>query len=107
MGVRYVNVYFAALARRDLTLGVDFRNLDQPSEVSEVRWMDINDIRLVDNPSRRLEKTIAPVFRYVRRAVRGRGGPPPFLSLDSFPSKQGKRKRHYKKKKTRQHLQTD
>lgn len=71
MGVRYVNVYYVAVARRELTVGVDFRDLDQVSEVSEVRWMDIEQIRLFDAPDRRLEKTVAPVFKYVKRYARG------------------------------------
>jgi 8-oxo-dGTP pyrophosphatase MutT (NUDIX family) len=71
MGVRYVNVYYAAVARRDLRLFLDFRVLDQVAEVSEVRWMDIEQIRLIDTPARRLEKTVAPAFKYVKRHVRG------------------------------------
>jgi 8-oxo-dGTP pyrophosphatase MutT (NUDIX family) len=71
MGVRYVNVYYVAVARRDLPVGIDLRDLDQVSEVSEVRWMDIEQIRLFDTPDRRLENTVAPVFKYVKRYVRG------------------------------------
>jgi len=71
MGVRYVNVYYVAIARRPLSLSIDFRVLDQVAEVSEVRWMSIEQIRLIDTPARRLEATVAPVFRYVKRYVRG------------------------------------
>ncbi|GFR88940.1 mRNA-decapping protein g5R [Elysia marginata] len=72
MGVRYVNVYYVAIARRDLHVGVDFRDLNQVSEISEVRWMSIDQIRFFDTPDRRLENTVAPAFRYVKRYVRGR-----------------------------------
>lgn len=71
MGVRYVNVYYVAVARRDLHVGIDLRDLDQISEVSEVRWMSIEQIRLFDAPDGRLENTVAPVFRYVKRHARG------------------------------------
>ena len=75
MGVRYVNIYYVALARRELEVGVDFRNLEQVSEVSEVRWLDIEQIRLLDTPDRRLEKTVAPVFSYIKRHIRGLAHP--------------------------------
>lgn len=75
MGVRYVNVYYAAVARRDLDVALDFRDLARAAEVAETRWLDIEQIRLLDSPDRRLESTVAPVFRFVRR--RARGAPPP------------------------------
>ena len=71
MGIRYVNVFYVALARRDLAPSVDLRRLDQAAEVAEVRWFDIEQIRLVDTPSGRLEAAAAPVFRYVKKFVRG------------------------------------
>jgi 8-oxo-dGTP pyrophosphatase MutT (NUDIX family) len=80
MGVRYVNVYYVAHARREVEPGLDLRTLSQVAEVSEVRWMGIEQIRLVDTPTRRLERTVAPAFRYVKRRLRGRAPaclPPP------------------------------
>lgn len=71
MGVRYVHVFFVAVARREFEPRVDLRSLDQAAEVSEVRWFDIEQIRMVDTESRRLEATVAPVFRYVKRYSRG------------------------------------
>lgn len=75
MGVRYVSIYYAAVARRDLAVGVNLRDLDQVSEISEVRWLNIDQIRLLDTPDRRLERTVAPVFRYVKRCIRGLAPP--------------------------------
>lgn len=71
MGVRYVNVYYVAIARRPLEPRLDLRTLDQVVEVSEVRWMDVEQIRLIDSPARRLETTVAPIFKYVKRYMRG------------------------------------
>lgn len=67
MGTRYTNIYYTAIVRRPLELKIDLRSLMQATEVSEVCWMDIEKIRLVDGPTRLLEKTVAPVFRYVKR----------------------------------------
>lgn len=75
MGIRYVNVYYVALARRPLAPAVDLRRLDQAAEVAEVRWFDIEQLRLVDGPARRLEAVAAPVFRYVKKYVRGLAPP--------------------------------
>jgi 8-oxo-dGTP pyrophosphatase MutT (NUDIX family) len=77
MGVRYVNVYYAGVARRDFDVRVAFGDLEQVSEIAEVHWMDIEQIRLNDTPERRLEATVAPVFRFLKRYVRGAGGRPP------------------------------
>jgi 8-oxo-dGTP pyrophosphatase MutT (NUDIX family) len=71
MGVRYVNIYYAAVAGRDLRPAVDFRNLTQATEVADVRWMDIVQIRSQDTEDRRLERTIDPVFNRVKDFVRG------------------------------------
>ena len=75
MGVRYINVYFAAIARRALRPTVNLKVLDQAAEVAEVRWLDIEQIRLIDTSTGRLEKTLAPVFRYVKRYLRGSVSP--------------------------------
>jgi 8-oxo-dGTP pyrophosphatase MutT (NUDIX family) len=85
MGIRYVNVFYVALARRDLAPSVDLRHLDQAAEVAEVRWLDIEQIRLVDAPPRRLEAAAAPVFRYVKKFVRGVVRPRA-LSFSLFPA---------------------
>jgi len=71
MGVRYVTLYYAAIARRFIQPCVDLRTLDQVAEVSEVRWMDIEQIRIIDTPSGRLESTVTPVFNYIRRYMKG------------------------------------
>lgn len=72
MGVRYVNIYYVAIPRREIRPKVDLGTLAQASEVSEVGWMDIEQIRQIDTPTRRLENTVRPVFTYVKRYFSGR-----------------------------------
>jgi 8-oxo-dGTP pyrophosphatase MutT (NUDIX family) len=79
MGVRYVTVYYVAVTRRDIQPRIDLRDMNQVAEVSEVRWMDIEQIRLIDTPTKRLETTVGPVFKYVKKYFRGR------MSLRSLP----------------------
>lgn len=72
MGVRYVNIYYVAIPRREIRPKVDLGTLTQASEVSEVRWLDIEKIRQIDTPARRLENTVRPIFNYVKRYFSGR-----------------------------------
>lgn len=76
-GIRYAAFYYAGLAAggADLRLGVDLRRLTQAAEVSEVRWMRLEEIRLVDGPDKRLEKTAAAAFSYVKNYLKGRPRP--------------------------------
>lgn len=71
MGTRYNNVYYAAVARRDIHPRVSLSLPMQVAEVAEVRWMDIEHIRLIDTPSKRLEATVAPAFSYFRKYLKG------------------------------------
>lgn len=76
LGVRYVVVYYLAVPRRPISPAVSLRTLTQVAEICELQWMDIERIRLVDDPvARRLEKIAAPAFRYVKKYTRGRAGP--------------------------------
>lgn len=71
MGTRYVNIYYVAITRRKFNVGIDFSKIGQISEISEVKWMDIEKIRSFDTPHKRLEYTIIPVFKYIKRYIRG------------------------------------
>ena len=82
MGIHYNYIYYVAVARRALEPHINLRTLDQVSEISEVRWMDIEQIRYVDTPARLLEATIRPAFKQVRRYIRGHRQP---LTLTCFP----------------------
>jgi 8-oxo-dGTP pyrophosphatase MutT (NUDIX family) len=68
-GVCYETVYFVAVARQP-RVGPR-RSLLQVAEVAEVRWMDIDQIRLLGSPAP-LEETIAPVFKRVECLHAGR-----------------------------------
>jgi 8-oxo-dGTP pyrophosphatase MutT (NUDIX family) len=76
MGVRYIHVYFVAFTSQQFDVGVDFRNAGQVAEVADVRWLDIEGVRRHDTPDKRLERTVEPVFRYVKKFLRGRAGRP-------------------------------
>jgi 8-oxo-dGTP pyrophosphatase MutT (NUDIX family) len=99
MGTRYNYIYYVAVARRDLEPQINLRTLNQVSEVSEVRWMNIEQIRYIDTPARLLEATIRPAFKQVRHYIRGHmqslnlsrfaqncGMPPPWSKLTKFTS---------------------
>lgn len=79
MGVRYVKVYYVALAhswlaKQELSSirSIGARAVEQIGEVSEARWMDIIKIRAVDTPSKRLEVMISPVFKLIKSYVSGK-----------------------------------
>ena len=83
MGIRYVNIYYAALVEHDnINLHVDLKNKDQIGEVAEVKWMDVEWVRLVDTKDRRLERTLTPVFKYIKRVVKGISSLPKTVSYD-------------------------
>jgi 8-oxo-dGTP pyrophosphatase MutT (NUDIX family) len=51
--VKYINVYYIALLKNDRWLNprclkINYKNAQQLSEISDIRWMDINQLRAVD-----------------------------------------------------------
>ncbi len=85
MGVRYVHVYYVAVAgarlyseprsgwRRPVVPGRGvLSTADFMGEVDEVRWMDIEHVRFVDDGRGHLEAIIAPAFSLVKRFLKGR-----------------------------------
>jgi 8-oxo-dGTP pyrophosphatase MutT (NUDIX family) len=85
MGVRYVHVYYVAVAGARLCSGARpgwrrpvvpgrgvLSTADFMGEVDEVRWMDIEHVRFVDDGSGHLEAIIAPAFRLAKCFLRGR-----------------------------------
>lgn len=78
--VRYICVYYIALAYPRLTESNHcctrwlslLRSIHQMAEVSEVRWCDIEHLRLLDEGSKRLESLIKPAFRLIKIYSRGR-----------------------------------
>ena len=120
-GTRYVCIYYIAIANPHNAniVGCDdpsrptLRNPSHMAEVGEVRWYDIERIRLIDSPDERLESLIGPAFRLVKQYMKGRWAsrrhnipppmvmaPPPAMPESKWNSAQkkgkGSAKRHYK-----------
>lgn len=82
MGVRYVTLFYVAianpwLARQEIlgrAGGGALGSIEQLSEVSEVRWMDIEMIRLIEGAEKRLSKLLNPIFGLVKKFVHGKWG---------------------------------
>jgi 8-oxo-dGTP pyrophosphatase MutT (NUDIX family) len=82
-GTRYICIYYIAIANPRLARasrtpgGFDpgrpaLRDLNLMGEVSEVRWHDIEQIRLLERPGTHLESLVAPAFRLFKLYMRGR-----------------------------------
>lgn len=66
MGVRYITIYYIALALPQLQhqqVSPNFLN----GEVSEVKWMNYDQLQLVDNDAKALTRIIKPVFKIVKK----------------------------------------
>ena len=79
-GVRYVCIYFIAMASAELSKSnigstiyqepPSLQNIDKMQEVSEVRWYNIQYLRLFDNGNKRLESLISPAFTLVKKYIK-------------------------------------
>jgi 8-oxo-dGTP pyrophosphatase MutT (NUDIX family) len=100
-GTRYTCAYYVALANPHLANAVSYddptrptlREINLMAEVSEVRWHDIERIRLIDSADSRLESLVAPAFRLMKQYLKGRwaarrhaGAPPTTVILPSGPA---------------------
>jgi 8-oxo-dGTP pyrophosphatase MutT (NUDIX family) len=65
-GTRYTSIYYLAFARHTIEPSIDFNRSDQIEEISDIRWMSLDQIRLVDQ-NERLVKFIRPIFRFMRK----------------------------------------
>jgi len=66
-GVNYLNIYYIAITNMQSNPRVNFGLQDQIDEVSDIRWMTIDEIKLIDT-HHRLENFIRPIFRFVKDA---------------------------------------
>jgi 8-oxo-dGTP pyrophosphatase MutT (NUDIX family) len=78
-GTRYACTYYVAIANPRLTAaaGPDgskptLRDLNLMAEVSEIRWHDIERIRLIAGAQSHLEALVVPAFRLMKKYLRGR-----------------------------------
>jgi 8-oxo-dGTP pyrophosphatase MutT (NUDIX family) len=100
-GTRYTCAYYVALANPHLANAVSYddptrptlREINLMAEVSEVRWHDIERIRLIDSADSRLESLVAPAFRLMKQYLKGRwaarrhaGAPPTTAILPLGPA---------------------
>ena len=91
-GTRYEFTYYVALANPRLAGAASYEDASRPTlreinfmaEVGEVRWHDIEKIRLISGGGdRRLEDLVSPAFKLVKKYLGGRWaarrhwGPPP------------------------------
>lgn len=65
-GAKYTNTYYLAFTKYNIEPRIDFGMQDQVDEVSDIRWMSIEDIRYVDE-HKRLEKFIRPIFNFMKK----------------------------------------
>lgn len=65
-GVRYINTYYIGIAKHNIEPRINFALQDQIDEISDIRWMSIEDIRYVD-PSGRLETVVKPIFNFIKK----------------------------------------
>lgn len=70
-GVKYVNTYYLALEKQAIAPQINFGRPGQVAEICDLRWMNIDQIRLIDQ-GRHLEEVVAPIFKFVKRYVKQR-----------------------------------
>ncbi len=65
---RYTNIYYFAYMKHNTDVHVDLTS-QQISEISDIRWMDINAIRCNDHTGR-LTTFVRPVFNFIKKHVK-------------------------------------
>jgi 8-oxo-dGTP pyrophosphatase MutT (NUDIX family) len=65
-GTRYSNTYFLAFTRHSIEPRVNFALQDQVDEISDIRWMPVEELRRVD-PTGRLETFTRPIFNFMKK----------------------------------------
>ena len=66
-GVKYNNKYYIAFTNQVITPKINFLGLqEQIDEISDIKWMNIDEIKLVDT-TKRLIPNIKPIFNYVKK----------------------------------------
>ena len=78
-GTRYICAYYVAIANPHLAHSAIYddpsrptlREINYMAEVSEARWLDIEQIRLIDTADSRLGALVAPAFKLVKQYLKG------------------------------------
>lgn len=66
---RYTNTYYLAFTKLNIEPKINLLLQDQVDEVSDIRWMSLEDIRHIDE-TKRLEKFIRPIFNFMKKNVK-------------------------------------
>lgn len=69
-GVQYRNVYYIAVVKRNVEPEVNFNIQSQLHEISDIKWMDINEVQYVDN-TKMLTTFVRGVFKIVKKYNKG------------------------------------
>jgi len=74
-GVRYIYIYYVAIAMPHLSNSynkpiISLKNLDQIGEVGEIRWMDMENIRVIDDQSSRIENVIKSTHKEIKKCIK-------------------------------------
>jgi len=67
--IKYTNTYFFAYTKHNIEPRIDFSARQQIEEISDIAWMDIEEIRRNDTTGRLIE-VVKPALNYIRRALR-------------------------------------
>lgn len=64
-GIQYNNTYYIAVARHHIEPNVNFAMQDQINEISDIRWMNIDEIKFVGDKI--LQEFAAQIFKIVKK----------------------------------------
>lgn len=67
-GTRYMNTYYIAFTKHNFEPRINFSLQDQIDEICDIKWMNIDEIRFIDDTGR-LEKFVRPIFNFVKKHV--------------------------------------
>jgi len=68
-GTTYYSTIFPAFSKTPIQPVVDLRHKEQLDEISELRWVDIGELRLIDE-GKKLETLLLPLFRFIKNRLR-------------------------------------
>ena len=68
LNVRYIYKYFVGIMKVIEPIKLNFNDILQISEISDIQWMAFDQIRKIDK-RRRLERIISPIFEYLSSSL--------------------------------------
>lgn len=74
LGTRYICVYYIAIIKSNIKYYNNsiLKDISTVSEVSEIKWFDINKIRSIDDNKKHLETLVTPAFKLVKKYLHGK-----------------------------------